>query len=81
MKMEMWKTKWTNKPTEAKELDNHEKVLTHTVKDYYPNTHECERSISLLWHLKTALRVEVRSNNLALLKCYREVDSDPKEVL
>ena len=74
------------------------KVLRHTDKDFYPNIHallviittlpvtscECERSISLLRHLKTSLRStmgEDRLNSLALLKCHREVDIDPEEVV
>ena len=85
--MDMWKIKWTKMPSEAKELDTPENID----KDYYPNIHallviittlpvtscECERSISLLRHLKTALRRtmgEDRLNSLALLKCHREMD-------
>ena len=96
--MDMWKTKWTKMTSEANELDTPEKVLRHTDKDFYPNIHalfviittlpvtscECERSISLLRHLKTALRStmgEDRLNSLALLKCHREVDIDPEEVV
>ena len=96
--MDMWKIKWTKMPSGANELDTPEKVLRHTDKDFYPNIHallviittlpvtscECERSISLLRHLKTALRStmgEDRLNSLALLKCHREVDIDPEEVV
>ena len=96
--MDMWKIKWTKMPSEANELDAPEKVLRHTDKDFYPNIHallviitalpvtscECERSISLLRHLKTSLRStmgEDRLNSLALLKCHREVDIDPEEVV
>ena len=85
-------------PSKAKELDAPEKVLRHTDKDFYSNIHallviittlpvtscECERSISLLRHLKTSLRStmgEDRLNSLALLKCQREVDIDPEEVV
>ena len=85
-------------PSEANELDTPEKFLRHTGKDFYPNIHalfviittlpvtscECERSISLLRHLKTALRSTMgvdRLNSLALLKCHREVDINPEEVV
>ena len=84
--------------SQAKELDTQEKTLKHADKDYYPNIHallviittlpvtscECERSISLLRHLKTALRITMgkdRLNSLALLKCHREVDIDPEKVV
>ena len=96
--MDMWKIKWTKMPSEANELDTPEMVLRQTDKNFYPNIHallviittlpvtscECERSISLLKHLKTALQStmgEDRLNSLALLKCHREVDIDPEEVV
>ncbi|KAL5486500.1 hypothetical protein EMCRGX_G018988 [Ephydatia muelleri] len=87
--MDMWKIKWTKMPSEANELDTPEKVLRHTDKDFYPNIHallviittlpvtscECEKSISLLRHLKTALRSTMgkdRLNSLALIKCHEK---------
>ena len=93
--MDMWKIKCTIMPSEANELDTPEKVLRHTDKDFYPNIHallaiittlpvtscECERSISLLRHLKTAVRSTMGEDSLALLKCHREVDIDPEEVV
>ena len=93
--MDMWKIKWTKMPSGANELDTPEKVLRHTGKDLYPNIHallviittlpvtscECERSISLLRHLKTALRSTMGEDSLALLKCHREVDINPEEVV
>jgi hypothetical protein len=98
--IDMWKIKWTTMPSaeKAHELDTPEKVLKHTDKDFFPNIHallfiittlpvtscECERSISLLRQLKTALRStmkEDRLNSLALLKCHREINIDPEEVV
>ena len=80
---------------EANELDTPEKVLRHTDKDLYPNIHallviittlpvtscERERSISLLRHALRSTMGKDRLNSLALLKCHREVDIDPEEVV
>ena len=82
--IERWVHKWSLEPEAAKECDTPEKALRLCDPDFFPNVRtmfkvmatllvtscECERSISLLKHVKTSLRSSMgqdRLNGLALL--------------
>ena len=84
VELDLWQNKWTGHLEHAQELSTPEKVLAHTDYDYFPNIHtllvimatlpvtscECERSISVVKLVKTALRssmTENRLNDLAVL--------------
>ena len=80
----------------AQELNTPEKVLGHIDYDYFPNIHtlivttlpvtscECERSISMLKRVKTALcstMTEDRLNGLAMLQYHRDIPVTANEVV
>ena len=94
----MWQKVWTGDPEQAQELNTPEKVLAHTDSDYFPNIHtlivimatlpvtscECERSISMLKLVKTALRstmTENRLNGLAMRQYHRDIPVRADEVV
>ena len=98
VELDLWQNKWTGDPEQAKELDTPDKVLACSDQDYYPNictlfvivatlpitSCECERSISLLRLLKTALRstmTESRLNGLAMLQYHRDIPLSADEVV
>lgn len=83
--LDLWQNKWTGEPQLAVDLNTPESILAHTDQDYYPNIHallvlmstlpvtncECERSISMLRLVKSALRstmAEGRLNELAMMQ-------------
>ena len=85
VELDLWQNKWSGDSEQAKELDTPAKVLPTADHDYYPNIRtlivilatlpitscECERSISMLRLIKTALRstmTETRLNGLAMLQ-------------
>ena len=69
VELDLWQNKWTGDPEHAQQLNTPEKVLAHTDYYYFQNIHtllvikatlpvtscECERSISMLKLVKTAL--------------------------
>ena len=84
VELDLWQNTWSS-DSEATELDTPAKVLPAADHDYYPNIRtfivilatlpitscECERSISMLRLVKTALRStmsETRLNGLAMLQ-------------
>ena len=98
VELNLWQSKWTGETQLANELDTPGKVLAHTDYDYYPNIHtliiivatlpitscECERSISMLRLVKTALRstmTEDRLNGLAMLQYHRDISIEADEVV
>ena len=83
VELDLWQNKWSGDSERATELDTPAKVLPSLDHDYYPNIRtlivilttlpitscECERSVSVLRLVKTALRstmTETRLNGLAL---------------
>ena len=98
VELDLWQNKWSGDSEQAKELDTHEKALPFADHDYYPNirtlililatvpitTCECERSISMLRLVKTALRstmTETRLNGLAMLQYHRDILLTADEVV
>ena len=98
VELDLWQTKWSSDSEQAKELDTPEKVLPSADPDYYPNIRtlivilttlpitscECERSISMLRLVKTALRstmTETRLNGLAMLQYHRDILFTADEVV
>ena len=98
VELDLWQNKWTGNPEQAQVLNAPEKVLAHTDYDYFPNIHtlivivatlpitscECERSISMLKHVKTSLRstmTENRLNGLAMLLYHRDIPITADEVV
>ena len=98
VELDLWQTKWSSDSEQAKELDTPEKVLPSADPDYYPNIRtlivilttlpitscECERSISMLRLVKTALRstmTETRLNGLAMLQYHRDILLTADEVV
>ena len=98
VELDLWQNKWNGDIEHAQELNTPEKVLAHTDYDYFPNIHtllvimatlpvtscECERSISMLKLVKTALRssmTENRLNDLAMLLYHRDIPVTAEEVV
>ena len=98
VELDLWQNKWSGDSEQATELDTPAKVLPSADHDYYPNIHtlivilatlpvtscECERSISMLRLVKTALRstmTETRLNGLAMLQYHRDILLTADEVV
>ena len=99
VELSLWHTQWAERDAEqAESLDTAAKVLPHADPDYFPNIRtlflimttlpvtscECERSISLLRLVKSALRTtmsEDRLNGLTMTQCHRDISLDPEEVV
>ena len=98
--LNLWQNYWNSERclTIAEGLDTPAKVLKHTDKDMYPNIYtlsvimatlpvtscECERSISMLRHIKSSLRSTMgqnRLNGLAMLYYNRHITLEPDEVV
>ena len=96
--VDLWQNKWAGEPQLAVDLNTPERVLAYTDQDFYPNIHallvlmatlpvtscECERSISMLRLVKSALRstmAEDRLNGLAMMQYHRDVTLDVDEVV
>ena len=76
--LKLWHRKWEKENDLAKKLNNPEKVLIHTDKDYFPHIYtlfhimatlpvtscECERSISMLKLTKSSLRSTTTEDRL-----------------
>ena len=90
VKLDLWQNKWSGDSERATELVTPAKVLPSADQDYYPNIRtlivilatlpitscECERSVSMLRLVKTALRstmTETRLNGLAMLQYHRDI--------
>ena len=96
VELDLWQNKWTNNPVLAQELSIPEKTLKHTDSDYFPNIHtliiiilatlpvtscECERSISMLKNVKTALRSSMSQTRFTMLQYHKDIPVTADEVI
>ena len=98
VELDLWQNKWSGDSERATELDTPAKVLPFADHDYYPNIRtlivilatlpitscECERSISMLRLVKTALRrtmTETGLNGLAMLQYHQDILLTADEVV